>query len=174
MKHFMLDLETLDTERTAIVLSIGLVRFDETNILSTQGWNLFTKEQLEAGRTMSLDTIEWWMDYGDRYPKKNRVHPTVALTDFRLYFPDEADAKDASYTIWAKPSTFDVPMIEHLMGTYGIKVPWNRKHVRNVYTATHKVPKDVRDKIKAENATAHNAVADCVEQVRLLWAAQCL
>lgn len=172
MRHFMVDIETLDTEPTAIVLSIGVVEFNKDGpvrvndqIVSVEA-NLHTREQYARDRTMSLDTIEWWMDFGARYPKHNRRPPWQGLTEAFSIFPDDED-----FIVWAKPPSFDLTILENLAEQEGVEVPWTRHNRRDVYTVADWLTKSERDAVKGKNLAQHNAVADCLEQIDLVVSA---
>ena len=61
----MIDLETLDTSPTAVVLSLGAVAFDPyTHAHGATFYVEFTnflEQQTGVGRTISPSTMLWWM-----------------------------------------------------------------------------------------------------------------
>ena len=61
MTHVMIDLETLDTSPTTVVLSCGMVEFDPNNgkVSVGHGVTLYRsiQEQFEKGRTVSVSTL---------------------------------------------------------------------------------------------------------------------
>jgi len=59
-KHLMVDIETLDTAPTAVVLQVGWCVFDEQDILKKGQWDIDVWEQLGT-RTISKQTVEWWL-----------------------------------------------------------------------------------------------------------------
>lgn len=66
------DIETLDTQPTSLVLSLGVVLFDLDAIqpfdeLVAQGMNFYfsQEQQKEVGRTISEDTTRWWSQQGE-------------------------------------------------------------------------------------------------------------
>src|SRR3546814_2365974 len=70
MFEMMVDLETLDTKNSAVVLSIGAVVWetlvDDAGSLDYSVVERFYRvlsidEQLAAGRTVSESTLLWWM-----------------------------------------------------------------------------------------------------------------
>lgn len=58
----MVDLETLDLLPSAVVLSIGLVQFNEKEIIDELHVKLAIDPQIDAGRTIGGSTIDWWMN----------------------------------------------------------------------------------------------------------------
>ena len=74
MRHIMVDLETLDTAHTAVVLSIGAVAFEcAADHLIDRALNpanffyaeLEIRDQQRARRTLSAQTVTWWMRQGE-------------------------------------------------------------------------------------------------------------
>src|SRR5690606_12661716 len=98
MNHIMLDLETLDTASSAVVVSIGAVAFDPyTNAIGDKFYVEMTEdiaEQQKKGRTISGDTVRWWMQQ-DVLAKRvfsvpppdgvKRVNTFEALSRFDLF-----------------------------------------------------------------------------------------
>ena len=69
---FNFDIETLDTNPSGIILSLGVVAFELNKVQSFeelvhQGTNIYfdQKEQISVGRTKSQDTLDWWSQQGD-------------------------------------------------------------------------------------------------------------
>ena len=63
MKHMMVDWETLDSEPTAVVRSVGWAIFcDETRQVVKCGYidGIDVPMQLRQGRTISWSTLCWW------------------------------------------------------------------------------------------------------------------
>ena len=61
--HAMIDLETLDVLPTAVVLTIGGVKFDPNSVKETTQhfyYRFNVDEQLSKGRTTSKSTLDWW------------------------------------------------------------------------------------------------------------------
>jgi exodeoxyribonuclease VIII len=164
MRHFMVDIETLGTANDSVVLSLGCVEFNEKGPIENEyGVNLQVREQLKMGRTMSIDTIEWWMDFGDRYPKHSRVDPLFALDEFVSMFP-----KDKEFMIWAKPPSFDIAMLENMLDMFKMPKPWDRRNIRDVYTVADVLTKVERDQVRETNENPHDAISDCKEQIELV------
>jgi 3' exoribonuclease, RNase T-like len=161
-RNFMLDIETLGIASNSIVLSIAIVEFDKTGPIGEPFYRaLDSREQLNSKRTMSLDTIEWWMDFGASYPKHHRVKVFDALIDMVGYLPEE-------HLLWAMPPSFDLRILEDLFRQRNVGIPWSRHNVRDVYTIADALTKEERDKIREENTEVHNAIADCKNQIKLV------
>ena len=112
---FMFDIETLGTESTAVVLSAAIIHFEvgttyEYDDLISNA--LFVKLDASAqvneyGRTMDLETCEWWKTqhaYARQIslkPSTEDLHPTDAIQRIREYV---AKYPDPEQTIWARGS----------------------------------------------------------------------
>ena len=59
----VIDLETLDTRKSAIVLSAGLIVFDRDTLekRDERYWEFSIISQIAEGRTLSRETQEWWI-----------------------------------------------------------------------------------------------------------------
>src|SRR6478609_5266295 len=63
MKHVMIDLETLGTSADAVWLSIAAIQFDpHTGEIGARfNANVDLASAQKAGRTISADTLKWWL-----------------------------------------------------------------------------------------------------------------
>lgn len=125
MQHIMLDLETLDTTTSAAILSIGAVKFDP-NTESDLGEKFYlaldVQSNIDAGRTISGDTLNWWMGQDDNaravFKDSQRVFLPEALEAFASFF-DHPD-----YQVWGNGSDFDNAIMIHAFQQQGWKAPW--------------------------------------------------
>ena len=69
MEHIMIDLETLDTSPSAAIISlIGAVKFrsaTQTPLGDKFYLPVSIQSNLDEGRTISGDTLRWWMNQDD-------------------------------------------------------------------------------------------------------------
>ena len=169
--HLMLDLETLDTATTAIVLSIGVAAFDPNNIeepprpLFYRALNVGS--QRDVGRTESRETREWW---AKQSPEARTVlsEPTHfihhALDEFAKL--DWANVKG----VWGNGSDFDLGITRSLHESFGLTVPWAYwnarcyRTVRAMHESLHGPNGPQADRL----GTHHNALDDALHQARNL------
>ena len=185
MFEMMLDLETMDTEPSAVVLSIGAVIFEtsmgEEGLVWKANYQNFMRvleidSQLARGRTISQSTLLWWMrqdaDARDEaFAPDRRPVPSV-LNEFEEFARTGHVLGVNAY--WASPSTFDFPIWESLSKMEGIEEPWHYRQVRDVrtmvaeasYSATSHEP------TVPIHGKAHMPVTDCLWQIDLLTAAR--
>lgn len=175
MKHIMLDLETLDTASSAVVISIGAVAFDpHTNALGDRFY-LETVEDTAAqqarGRTISGSTVQWWMQQ-DVLAKRVfttpspdgavRVSTLEALSRFGI-FVERNGGRDAE--IWGNGADFDNMILGSLYESFDIKRPWSygRNRCFRTMRTLHGAPKHVE-----RFGVHHNALDDAITQARHL------
>jgi DNA polymerase III epsilon subunit-like protein len=158
--HVMIDLETYDTATTAVILSIGAVKFTKDAILDTFYTNVDTSSCLQYGLTISPDTVAWWEQQGEEAQKvlgKNQVSLPDALTRFKQWFGDK------TLPTWGNGSNFDNPIMEHAFRKTGIKCPWEFWHDRCFRTI-----KSMFDIKRDFKGVKHYALDDAIHQAEIL------
>lgn len=70
--HVMMDIESLDTKPSSVILSIGMVAFNAKENIESMYVELEAMPQILDGRTVSRDTVDWW--------KKNDEEELIRLT----------------------------------------------------------------------------------------------
>ena len=161
-KDLMLDIETLDTKPTALVLSLGLTwfDFDDPNVVPYGGqhYRLDLREQQDKlGRTISVDTVMWWMGQG---VKAQEAWQFATVTPVPTVLGVVEGAVKQSDRVWAKGPDFDCVILASLFPA--IKWPfWKHRDVRTVLDVA-----GIRDR-KFEGI-AHNALDDAVNQANAL------
>jgi hypothetical protein len=126
MNSLMLDLETLDTESSAIVLSLGaccfngesLIQSAETDISKRIYLELDLKDQESAGRTISIDTLDWWIkqkpgleQFDIKALKKYTLVQTIEALD-KFILDNKIDC------IWSNGPSFDMVIIESIYNSH--------------------------------------------------------
>lgn len=170
--HIMVDLETLDTRQSAVVTAIGAVAFDPySDGVGEQFYAELTNDlavQQRVGRTISADTVLWWMRQGQAAQQlfmpseQSRFATAEALDLFRLFIDDNG-GRDAE--LWGNGSDFDNVILGSLYEDFGIKRPWSYSRNRCFRTMKniHGAPgKDERIGVH------HNALDDAFTQAKHL------
>ena len=165
MVHIMVDIETLSTAPNALVLSVGMILFDEKTI--------FTKAYIKnrigtATGDVSKDTAMWWLKQSDD-ARKAITEPqkgVVEMSEYNLVQELRDILCSCSVkTIWSQGS-FDQIIIESLMLRNGgdkTQLPkyykWrDLRTVRKLLAIDNEVSPNVQ----------HNALEDAVAQVKTL------
>lgn len=162
--HLMLDLETLDTIDSAVVISFGAVIFNKRSILEKYYTPLHIFPQLIKGRTISQDTLDFWKQQDDA-AQNIGVSVRSNQTSLQLFI-NLATHYEAlgEIKVWGKGPHFDVTIIESLMRDYKLKPPWKFWNIRDVRTFMDYVP--TKD-LKLEG-TKHNALDDALYQAKII------
>ena len=140
MTNIMVDLETLDTKASAVILSIGACRFDENEIDNDGFYRVITIQScIDEGRTISGSTLKWWMDQSERAKAVLNDPAAIpledALNDLRAWI-GPANLKTAQP--WGNSARFDLGILEHAYGRQ--ELPWmfyNEKCFRMLKMTVH-------------------------------------
>ncbi len=159
--HFMMDIETLDTIPSAVILSIGACVI-ETSV-PKQYAVFYTEPSVasQGNRTQSLDAIAWWNTQGNA-PVNGTLSLLHALMDLRTYF----EQLTTRPIIWCKGTDFDVAILDHAYKQVGLQVPWKYNDVRDFRTIKKVFPDRVDPNLT--NEYPHNALEDAIFQARQL------
>lgn len=157
-KLLSIDLETLDTAATAVILEIGIVvGTDDGTIL--EKFRIFPEvsDQLKNGRTISADTILWWMKQDgviiNEQGNAKRMSHEQSVVELVNFITPHLDA-----LILGNAPSFDCDILASFIGYK----PWQFYMERDVRTARIKVSASER----APNNAAHSALADAEAQYR--------
>lgn len=190
MYEMMIDLETLDTKPSAVVLSIGAVVWETYVSEETPfelRWRLVERflrvldiqKQVDRKRTVSENTLLWWQRQ-DQTAKDEafnpvRQHPGFVLGDFREFAGKYADPEVGDLGInafWASPATFDFPIWDDLAMTFNNFVPWTYRQKYDVRTVVREASYPAKNHVWNGLGVAHTPVYDCEWQIDLLTAAR--
>lgn len=160
-----IDLETLGRSPDAPILSIGLVLFNDAEILSRHEWFLDIQEQLDHGAKPDASTILWWFSQSPeaQIPQVETVRIPVAsvLAGVRSVLPLEC-------LVWGNGPSFDCTILSELFRRHGQSKPWDFWNERCLRTLldTNPTVKRVR------STTPHCALSDAEAQALTVIAAK--
>jgi hypothetical protein len=177
-QNIMIDIETLDTAPTAVILQIGMTVFDDAfEAQASYEYSLSVRYQAERRRTISPDTLQWWLEQPQEAQDKvlkAAFHPTAGSG--MAFFCDLRDLMDNSTRLWSQGS-FDFILLENLYHTINDDqskpLPWLYYQICDSRTIMHFAAmqgidaKAVRDEIR-KDYTAHTAMDDCLIQIATL------
>lgn len=134
----MVDIESLDTKSTCVVLSVGAVPFSiekkTTYSLESFYVTIDIKSGIDSGRTIAEHTLLWWMKQDTESKKvffeKDRLH----IDEFKLAFANWIKFFSLNYdriVVWAKGPSFDISVLDNV---YDYKTPYHFREVRDVRT----------------------------------------
>lgn len=172
--HIAIDLESLDTRPTAVVLSVGLAAFTVPGgLVGAYYTEPLREDQLFLNRTTDRGTVAWWnAQEGDcgRVLRQPAGVPVVDALNGIASFIGRFDG--GSYHIdgiWGFGAAFDNAMLADLFRTAGHPVPWSYKANRCGRTVTA-LAKQLGQERPPNVGTLHNALDDAVwlaEYIRL-------
>ena len=123
--HAMIDLETLDVLPTAVVLTIGGVKFDPNSVKETTQhfyYRFNVDEQLSKGRTTSKSTLDWWstqeQSVVDEALGDHDRTPVLSVLQKLNKWCVGVD------TIWCQGPAFDIVILEDMFRQYDHHLPW--------------------------------------------------
>lgn len=164
--HVMLDLETLGTKPSSLMLTLGAVRFnpwgdDSGSTLESMDtfYRRVSVDSFEGlDHTIDDDTLAWWGRQTEEvreeaFAEADRHDVRDVLRDFHRW----CKGVDA---VWANGSGFDLNIIEHFCRELKRGWPWNYWQARDARTLYSLVPDLERPKV-----AAHHALWDCWSQV---------
>lgn len=166
-ENLMVDLETLGTEPSSVILSIGAAIFNENGVLHSKQWVLNADAQQRAGRTINPKTISWWEAQSPEAREVLAQSRTRAKTvsndlgEFIVWVKDRVDP--VKVQVWSNGASFDVVLIEHLASQLNLVVPWDFRNVRCYRTVMALFPPALK---RERLGTFHNAEHDAVYQAQ--------
>jgi hypothetical protein len=180
--ELMLDLETLDTTNSAVVLSVGAVLFSTEKYAGGRlFWDvedrfyriLDIQQQLDAKRTVSQSTLLWWLRQ-DSTARAEAFHPVRQDVEQTLEELCDFSKGHLITKFWANPTTFDYPIWEDLALTFQSAVPWNYNQKYDVRTAVSEAKYSAKDHVATVPivGVAHTPIYDCEWQIDMLVAAR--
>lgn len=179
----MLDIETLDTKDSAVVLTIAAVKF---NILTYELVDklillLNVDSQLSYGRTISSSTILFHLENNlridilknvlnpkyERLPNPaekyvNNFHCLVRLDEFI----EASETGVSPFIFWARGASFDFTILKNLYQNFGREYPISHRKemcLRPLLLLSPETAKRTPDV-----GVAHEALSDCLYQICLL------
>lgn len=161
----MIDLETLDTETSAVVTSIGIVCFDRHLVLDKLEVHVDIQNQLEFfNRTINKDTLCWWLKREDNARKAltDGQDESMALPQALSRVTNFIKANnDGSTIVWGNGASFDNAILASLYAAEKTTIPWDYWDDR-CYRTIKSLHKGL--KINREAGVYHRAVDDAEAQ----------
>jgi DNA polymerase III epsilon subunit-like protein len=162
----MIDIETLDTKSSAVILSIGAVEFDEQRILSEFHRHIDIQSCIDKGLTVSGSTILWWLEQSEE--ARTRLQQPANQLEAVLAELQQAFNWDGK-EVWANGSDFDLPILANAYRACGYSnAPWPYYQGRDYRTVRKMFPKSVLNEYTVEPVCAHDALEDARAQVLTL------
>lgn len=127
----MIDIETLDTRPSAVVIAIGVVLFNRREpSIKMKGLHLvfgkkeFRDEQIMMGRTVDKETVIWWKGQEPAAKKIFKQANVKSMTDMFEKLTAFLTQGDVKYLIWGNGASFDNTIVTSLYDSFGLEAPW--------------------------------------------------
>lgn len=161
----MLDFETLGQKPDTTVLSLGAVFFTREGILKEKEWVFDLKGQFNARRSVTADTLLWWMQQSEAARKVfTDTKKGIMVKDFLHEMNCLIANPDTC--VWGNGATFDVGIIENMYHTFQMELPWKFWNVRCYRTL--KMMFGIEKVAPPREGTHHNALDDARYQAKCL------
>lgn len=172
----MIDIETLGVAYGSTIVSIGAIEFDLSE--SSNRFRPDRREQFyvvvdrasceELGLTSDPQTLVWWSEQSAG-ARQALFQPGVPLDVALSRLRDFVVRPKKTTVVWSYGAEFDFGHLRHCYELLGEPVPWDYRNIMCCRTVAslaygHRHP-------PASPGAAHNALHDCVSQVRDLLAA---
>ncbi len=166
-RHMMVDIETLDTEITAVILSIGAITFDPraSGYEYEPTFSKTVRVSSQKKRTISKSTQRWWENQDAIAYKtafSGELPIGLALSDFTRW----ANKLVPTCTrIWAKSPDFDCSILKHACAQEALLWPfkfWDARCCRTIMELAY--PLGDFPVMKMEGPK-HDALVDAKTQV---------
>ena len=170
--NIVIDLESLDTSESAIVLTLGAVKvdFDKGVIGETLYLVLDITDQLLRYRTASESTQDWWAKQNEAARNAAfgrpdlRIPTTKALEKFTKFIQPYGKVP-TDLVVWGNGPDFDNAIMLHLYKTFEVAPPFAHFNNGCLRTLMRMLPRDRRPKF---DGTKHNALDDAMHEARCL------
>lgn len=171
----MMDIETLDTRPSAVVISIGVVlfnrrepsvKFKELNLKF--GKKEFRDEQIMMGRTVDKSTVAWWKGQEPAAKKIFKQANVTSMFDALEKLTAFLLQEDTNLLIWGNGAGFDNTIVTSLYESFGEEAPWKFWNDRCFRTFKGEHGHIARP--PAFKGVKHDAVDDARQQAKYLQA----
>lgn len=156
-RHVMIDIETLGTNPSAPVVSIGAVCFDKNGLIGPEFYAECSIESAVKGAKLNMSTIVWWLKQADA-PRLKLANASGTSNEmwqaFVAWFPNRVEG------VWGNGATFDNVLVREALKREKIKCPWQFWSDRCYRTVKSMYPKVEMERV----GDHHNALDDAKSQ----------
>ena len=157
----MVDIETLGTDSDAAIVSIGAVLFNTKGIKQTFYRKVCAKSSVEAGGTITGDTVIWWL----KQPEEARKEIYSGVTSIEEALADLDVFLKGCDTVWACGNAFDNAILRNAYKRLGKENHslsfWKDRDFRTVRELFPQITHE-------RKGVHHNALNDAVHQAEHL------
>jgi hypothetical protein len=166
----MFDLETLDIQPTATILSLGITSFKLAEVepfmdVVNRGLHLVfaTENQVKRGCTVSADTQKWWSEQSQA-AQDVLLNGTTEINEIPELLNEHFDFSLSHARWYCRGPAFDVAILQHCLDRFGLQTPWLYGNVRDTRTWFDFYP-GWEWTNKPSEFVAHNALHDSAMEI---------
>jgi hypothetical protein len=176
-RHIIVDLETLDTQPSAVILTAGLVAVEitETECITLGSWYRrieWWRENgtCQEGRSYSVDTSNWWKKQNkpaqhECLSLNNRIPLQLAMHSLNAWLQLNP------YPIWGNGSDFDNAILQHAFKQQGQRWPyWRNCCLRSTKNLAKQLGLQVEMPAWPASKIKHHALHDAEHEAQMLAA----
>ena len=183
--HMMIDIETLDTAPSAVVLELSTVIFTDSHGIkqTSPATYIFDRNhQVSVGRTASQDTLDWWDEkLSDKsYKPQDKIYleqllnnKSVNITPLEAHAALTESLKQVTGYIWCKGASFDFPIIKSFFKSFNLSDPFsdNKNYRKQMDLRTYEtIARDVGfTEYTTHTKIAHISFDDCLDQIGMYF-----
>lgn len=164
MKDVMLDLETFGNGKHAAIVQIGACYFNRATgeIGETFTVNIDARSSVESGAELDADTVYWWLSQPKEAIACVTADPQVKIVDAMNSLNDFLEK---AACIWSH-ATFDFVILTETYRRLKIKTKFHYRTCRDIRTLIDLAQIDHKNPTLVRGGTHHNALDDCIFQVK--------
>ena len=164
-KHLMVDIETYDTEVTAVILSIAAVVFNPRGFLPLDEFAT-TVDRHQPFRSASIATADWWEQQDEAAREATFGGAQLPLNMALLNFTSWVNRLSPTCTrVWAKSPDFDCSILAHACKQQDIIWPFKFWEVRCCRTVMELAYPEGDFPAVDVKGPLHDALVDAKKQV---------
>lgn len=172
----MVDLETLDLGPKSVITQVGIIGFPlddpETEMRRINEY-LLVQPQIALSRTISFDTVAWWMEQDDKARARIKENQGTDMEEFlasvrgihRKLSELIASVGNRNVEVWARGPQFDIVNLQTLFVDCGLDTPWPYDSVMDLRTLG-RLAGVSSSEIDRAGLVPHVAIEDCKFQIR--------
>lgn len=170
-KDISLDLETMDKSSNSAIISIGACYFNRYTgeIGQTFHQKVNLQSCMDAGLTVSSETIMWWLQQSQEAREKladndKERHLSAVLGNLNHFMQD-------CQMVWGNGATFDNVILENAFESIGHVAPWkfwNARCLRTLVDVGLELGINPKNDLDFEGVR-HDALSDAIHQAKIAF-----
>lgn len=161
--NVIIDLETLGTHPTSVILAIGACNLDKSQMfkccIDWKHWN--------PKCTVDKSTQDWWDTQNPKLKEQvfgGKVTPDSVLNQFTVFLNHVQDLAGEDIKVWGNGASFDLSILAHAYSSLEEAIPWKFRNERCFRTIKNLFPLQVPF-IPNPKLIAHDPLDDAINEV---------